>query len=80
MTSVIAIVGRPNVGKSTLFNRLSRSRRALVADQPGMTRDRLYANTIWGGVNVTIIDTGGFEDAGEGPFSSRVREQVIRVV
>ncbi|MBW1799808.1 MAG: ribosome biogenesis GTPase Der [Deltaproteobacteria bacterium] len=80
MTSVIAIVGRPNVGKSTLFNRLSRSRHALVADQPGITRDRLYANTSWGGVNVTIIDTGGFEDAEEGPFSSRVREQVIRAL
>ena len=80
MTSVIAIMGRPNVGKSTLFNRLSRSRHALVDDQPGITRDRLYANTTWRGVNVTIIDTGGFEDAEEGPFSSRVREQVIRAL
>ena len=59
---VLALVGRPNVGKSTLFNRLTRSRDALVADQPGLTRDRKYGEGKLGGAKYLVIDTGGLSD------------------
>lgn len=61
MNAVIALVGRPNVGKSTLFNRLTRSREALVADQPGLTRDRHYGLAQFGERSFWVVDTGGFE-------------------
>ena len=80
MTNIIAIVGRPNVGKSTLFNRLSRSRDALVADLPGITRDRLYASIFWKGTPMTLIDTGGFDDADDQPLLVKVREQVVKAI
>ncbi len=67
MKPVVALVGRPNVGKSTLFNRLTRTRAALVADFPGLTRDRHYGDGRVGPVPYHVIDTGGFEPvAGEG--------------
>jgi GTP-binding protein len=80
MNTLIAIVGRPNVGKSTLFNRLTRSRAALVDDQPGITRDRLYATVDWEGKGFTLVDTGGFDDSEEEPLLQGVRDQVVKAI
>ena len=80
MAPIIVIVGRPNVGKSTLFNRLTRSRDALVDDRPGVTRDRLYATIRYDGTPLTLVDTGGFEDLGEDPLSDKVRGQVVTAI
>ncbi|MHB8772111.1 MAG: ribosome biogenesis GTPase Der [Syntrophales bacterium] len=72
---VIAIIGRPNVGKSTLFNRLAGGNRAIVIDEPGATRDRNYADCIWNGRPFILIDTGGFEPASEVEILVQMREQ-----
>jgi GTPase len=80
MNPIISIVGRPNVGKSTLFNRLSRSRDALVDDQPGVTRDRLYASVVWDDRGLTLIDTGGFQQSDEDPLHGLVRDQVMKAI
>lgn len=77
---VVAIVGRPNVGKSTLFNRLVGSRRAIVEDVPGVTRDRHYADAEWEGRPFTAIDTGGFELDARDTLHARVREQAERAI
>lgn len=74
MKPVIALVGQPNVGKSTLFNRLTRSRDALVDDQPGVTRDRIYGNARFHDKSFIIIDTGGLDD-GSDPLQSAMSEQ-----
>jgi len=76
MKPIVAIIGRPNVGKSTLFNRLTRSRSALVDDFPGVTRDRLSGDAVWNDTAFTVVDTGGFAGPRDDPFAPRVREQV----
>lgn len=72
---VVAIVGRPNVGKSTIFNRLAGERISIVEDTPGVTRDRIYARTEWLGHPFNLIDTGGI-DIGDEPFLTQITEQV----
>jgi GTP-binding protein len=74
-TWLVAIVGRPNVGKSTLFNRIVGHRDAIVDDAPGVTRDRHYAETEWGGKRFTLIDTGGFVPASDDIIETAIREQ-----
>ena len=75
MKPIIAIVGRPNVGKSTLFNRLARRRKALVEDKPGVTRDRNYAEASWDEHSFILIDTGGFEPTTKERLPQQIREQ-----
>jgi len=76
----IAIVGRPNVGKSTLFNRLTGRRTALVSDFPGLTRDRREGEARIGGRDLTLVDTAGFEEAKSGSIASRMRAQTERAI
>ena len=75
MSNIVAIVGRPNVGKSTLFNRLTESRQAIVDDQPGVTRDRNYGKSTWNGVDFSVIDTGGYVSGSEDIFEEEIRRQ-----
>ena len=75
MKPVVAIVGRPNVGKSTLFNRLTRTHLAIIEDYPGVTRDRLYQDAEWNNRVFTLIDTGGIEVNSEDTILSKVRKQ-----
>jgi GTP-binding protein len=72
---LVALVGRPNVGKSTLFNRLVRRRAAIVQDVPGVTRDRNYADFTWDGRSLSVVDTGGFEPESRDRMTVQVREQ-----
>jgi GTP-binding protein len=76
MGNIVAIVGRPNVGKSTLFNRLVGNRKAIVDDYSGVTRDRHYGLAEWTGREFTIIDTGGFVDGSDDIFESAINSQV----
>ena len=75
MSFTVAIVGRPNVGKSTLFNRLVGRRVALVDDRPGVTRDRREGEARLGDLDFTVIDTAGFEQSGAETLSGRMRAQ-----
>lgn len=72
---IVAIIGKPNVGKSTFFNYLAGSRISIVEDTPGVTRDRVYAETNWRGRNFTLVDTGGIEPESEDIILSQMREQ-----
>ena len=76
MAFTVAIVGRPNVGKSTLFNRLLEQRKAIVEDTPGVTRDRQYGICEWNGKSFYVIDTGGFVPDSEDIFERKIRKQV----
>src|SRR5881397_3954762 len=76
----VAIVGAPNVGKSTLFNRLVGRRKALVHREPGMTRDINEETCDWNGVSVTLVDTGGLFAPGDSIFAGLVRQRVLREV
>ena len=76
MKPVVALLGRPNVGKSTLFNRITRARNALVDDFPGVTRDRHYADAKWDDIEFTVIDTGGFLSSDDDYFASQIKDQL----
>lgn len=77
MANLVAIVGRPNVGKSTLFNRLTQSRRAIVSDIAGTTRDRQYGKCSWGDKEFSIVDTGGWVVKSDDIFEDAIRKQVL---
>ncbi len=77
MANIVAIVGRPNVGKSTFFNRLTESRKAIVDEQSGVTRDRHYGRVDWGGKEFTVIDTGGYVSDNQDIFNEAIRTQVL---
>lgn len=77
MGNIVAIVGRPNVGKSTLFNRLTETRKAIVDEASGVTRDRQYGKVQWAGKEFTLIDTGGYVKGSEDEFEGEIRKQVI---
>lgn len=76
MSKIVAIVGRPNVGKSTLFNRLTGTRQAIVNEQSGVTRDRNYGKVVWNGVEFSLIDTGGYMDKSDDVFEAEIKRQV----
>lgn len=76
MSNIVAIVGRPNVGKSTLFNRLTESRDAIVKEVSGVTRDRIYGKGEWNGYQFSVIDTGGYATTKEDIFEGEIRKQV----
>ncbi|MBR5351009.1 MAG: ribosome biogenesis GTPase Der [Prevotella sp.] len=77
MANLVAIVGRPNVGKSTLFNRLTQSRRAIVSEQAGTTRDRQYGKCEWCGKEFSVVDTGGWVVNSDDIFEDAIRKQVL---
>ncbi|MBL4586373.1 MAG: 50S ribosome-binding GTPase, partial [Flavobacteriales bacterium] len=76
MSNIVAIIGRPNVGKSTFFNRLIGERQSIVDEQSGVTRDRTYGNSEWNGVQFNVIDSGGYIHGSEDVFEGEIRKQV----
>ena len=78
--NTVAIVGRPNVGKSTLFNRLIGQKNAIVEDEPGVTRDRIYGTVEWNGKTFAVVDTGGFVPGSENEMEKAIREQAMIAV
>jgi GTP-binding protein len=77
MGNMVAIVGRPNVGKSTLFNRLTQKRQAIVDATAGVTRDRHYGRSEWNGIGFSVIDTGGYDEHSQDVFDVEIRKQVL---
>src|SRR5918911_5538409 len=77
---LVAIVGRPNVGKSTLFNRLTGSRRAIVGDEPGITRDRIYGEAEWNGRRFSIVDTGGIVPDDDAVIPANILKQASAAI
>ncbi len=77
MSRIVAIVGRPNVGKSTLFNRLTESREAIVDEVSGVTRDRNYGTCLWNGIDFSVIDTGGYVRFSDDIFEEEINKQVL---
>lgn len=80
MGNLVAIVGRPNVGKSTLFNRLTKSRQAIVNEQAGTTRDRQYGKSEWLGKEFSVVDTGGWVVNSDDVFEEKIRKQVMLAI
>lgn len=80
MKPVVAIVGRPNVGKSTFFNRVTRTQDALVDDMPGVTRDRHFGDAEWNQIAFTLVDTGGFLEDDDDPFAGQIQFQVRQAI
>lgn len=80
MSRIVAIVGRPNVGKSTLFNRLTESRAAIVDEVSGVTRDRNYGRSTWNGVDFSVIDTGGYVTNSDDVFEEEINKQVVLAI
>ena len=80
MGNIVAIVGRPNVGKSTLFNRLTESKEAIVDEISGVTRDRHYGRSDWNGREFSVIDTGGYVTNSEDVFEEEIRKQVMLAI
>ena len=74
------IIGRPNVGKSTFFNRVAGKRQAIVEDLPGVTRDRIYAECSWEGRPFLLVDTGGFDPASDAPLQKQIFRQVEEAI
>ena len=77
MSNTLAIVGRPNVGKSTLFNRLTKTQEAIVESVSGVTRDRIYGKSDWNGYDFSVIDTGGYVQGSDDTFEEEIRKQVL---
>ena len=80
MGNIVAIVGRPNVGKSTLFNRMTGDRQAIVDEESGVTRDRIYGKTFWNGKEFSVIDTGGYAINTDDIFQEEIRKQVLLAI
>ena len=80
MGGIVAIVGRPNVGKSTFFNRLIQKREAIVDAVSGVTRDRHYGQSDWNGIDFSIIDTGGYVEGSDDVFQKEIDKQVVLAI
>ncbi|HQW42517.1 MAG TPA: 50S ribosome-binding GTPase, partial [Flavobacteriales bacterium] len=80
MGNIVAIVGRPNVGKSTLFNRLVESKAAITDNVAGTTRDRHYGKAEWNGVLFSVVDTGGYMTGSDDVFEAEIRKQVTLAI